>query len=175
MAFTYTEFKEALRDYFGMRQTVVSGDGGGDVKDHCGRLSQRYIKAAEFPATVTVTQPAVVTPKVLFIAEEECDVKSIRISAAGSLTISNTDHVRLTVIKRKSPTFSVTESVAVIAIGQTATWTNKTGFSLNPAIATTSGVIDMDPGDTLTGALTKPGSVVALQSAVTVMLAVEEK
>lgn len=175
MAFSFTTFKKNFRAMLGWGQTNVSGDGGGDVVDHTVRMFSRIVRAAEFPATVTVTQPLVVTPKVLFIAEEECNVKAIRVSAAGSLTISNTDHVLLTVIKRKATSFSLTESVATVTIGQTASWTNKPGFSKAATIATTNSVIDMDPGDTLIGHLTKPGSVVALQSPVTVMLTVEEK
>lgn len=178
MAFSFTTFKKNFRAQFGFGQTNVSGDGGGDVKDHSARVFSRIIRAAEFPATATVTQPLVVTPKVLFVAEEECDVRAIRVSAAGSLTVSNTDHVLLTVIKRKSPTFSVTEAVATAQIGRTTgaiTWVNKPGFSGAATIATTNSVIDMDPGDTLTGALTKPGAAVALQSPVSVFLTVEEK
>ena len=179
MAFTYSDLKKALRGLFGEHQTRISGDGGGDVKDHTARLSQRYFKGAEFPATVTVTQPLVVTPKVLFTAQEECNVVGIRVSAAGSLTISNTDHVLLTVLKRKATSFSLTESVATAEIGRSAggtiTWVNKPGFSGAATIATTASVIDMDPGDSLTGHLSKPGAAVGLQSPVTVMIAVEEK
>ena len=179
MAFTFTDFKNAIRARFGYAQTIRSGDGGGNVLDHVDRLVQRTFKAAEFPATATVTQPLVVREKVLFTAEEECDVVSIRVSAAGSLTISITDHVLLTVIKRKATTFSVTESVATAELGRTSggsiSWTNKPGFSGAATIATTNSVIDMDPGDSLIGILSKPGAAVGLQSPVTVSLTVREK
>ncbi len=178
MAFTYTDFKKSLRTLFGRGQTIVSGDGGGDNKDHVDRLVSRIVRAVEFPATATVTQPFVVTPKVGFVAEEECDIVAIRVSAAGSLTVSNTDHVLLTCIKRKATTFSATESVGTVALGRTTgtpTWTNKVGFSASMTIATTNSVIDMDPGDSLTFSLSKPGAAVALQSPVSVVLTVREK
>jgi len=178
MAYTFSDLKKSLKGLFGEHRSVLSGDGGGAVDDHVARLAQRYVEVT-FPATATVTQPLVVTPKVLFIAEEECDVRRIRVSAAGSLTISNTDHVLLTVIKRKATSFSLTESVATAEIGRSAggtiTWVNKPGFSGAATLATTASVIDMDAGDVLLGHLSKPGGAVGLQSPVTVMICVEEK
>ncbi len=176
MAFTYTDFKKATRALMGRGQTNVSGDGGGDVKDHNARLHSKIVTADyTTAATLSVAIPVALSPKVLFIAEEECNVVALRVSAAGSLTISNTDSLLLTVIKRKAPTFSVTESVATCTIGQTASWTNKPGFSKAATIATTASVIDMDPGDTLLGHISKPGAQVGIQSPLSVTVTVEEK
>lgn len=177
MAFTFTDFKKAMRAQWGRGQTNVSGDGGGDVKDHTDRLVSRIVRA-EYPATNSLTDAiysAAERTKVLFTAEEECDVVAIRVAAAGSLTVSVTDHVLLTVIKRKATTFSVTESVATCTVGATSTWTLKPGFSRAATIATTASVIDMDPGDSLVGTLSRAGGVVQLQTPLTVMLTVREK
>jgi hypothetical protein len=179
MAFTFADFKRSLKGIFGAKRSVLSGDGGGDLDDHIARVFQRTVRGAEFPATATVTQALVVTPKVLFRAEEECKVVRVSASAAGSLTISNTDHVRLTIIKRTAVgSYSLTESVGTLEIGRSAggtvTWVNKPGFSGNATLATTTSVIDMDPGDVLIGQLSRPGGAVALQSPVAVHVTVEE-
>lgn len=177
MAYTFTDFKKDIRARFGRGQTNVSGDGGGDVKDHTDRLVSRIVRT-EYPSTNSLTDAvysAAERTKVLFTAEEECDVVAIRVAAAGSLTVSVTDHVLLTVIKRKATTFSVTESVATCTIGATSTWTNKPGFSRAATIATTASVIDMDPGDALVGTLSRAGGVVQLGSPVAVHVTIREK
>ncbi len=175
MAFTYTEFKVALRDFFGMSQTVVSGDSGGDVKDHCGRLSQRYV-TTQFPLNATATN--LLDNSIIFIAEEECDVKSIRIASESAVTTTASDFVTLTVLKRKSPTFSVTEAVATFQFGKTSLYTvNLAGTSKSFTLATTATVVDMDPGDTLglMAKLLSPAVNAIGRPASTIVVAVEEK
>jgi hypothetical protein len=175
MAFTYTDFKVALRDMFGWAQTVVSTDAGGNVKDHAGRVSQRYIMT-QFPTNATATN--LLDNSIIFIAEEECDVVSIRCAAESAVTTSASDYVTFTVLKRKSPTFSVTEAVATFQFGRTSLYTvNLAGTSKSFTIATTSSVIDMDPGDTLglMAKLVAPAVNAIGRPALGIMVAVEEK
>lgn len=147
MAYTYTDLKKHLRAMFGHGQSNVSGDGGGTVVDHAGRLSRRPVQT-RFNGTASATSLFNMVP--IYVAQEESDVHSIRIAISAALTLTATDYVNLTVLKRKSATWSVTESVATLAFGKTSTWsTNIAGMSKAFTLATTAAAIDMDPGDTL--------------------------
>ncbi len=149
MAFTFTDFKKAVRAMFGYGQTNVSGDGGGDLKDHAARLVSRVAGPVPLPLNATGTNLLDAFP--IFCAENECDVRSIRVTIEAALTTTATDYTIYTVHKRKSPSWSLTESVATLNFGQTSLWTvNKAGMSKAFTLATTQSVIDMDPGDTLT-------------------------
>jgi hypothetical protein len=97
------------------------------------------------------------------------------VSAAGSLTVSATDYLILRLIKRKATTFSVTEQIGTVNVGQTSTWTNKPGFSKAGTVATTASVVDMDPGDSILGHIVLNGAQVGIQSPISVCLTIEEK
>ena len=175
MAFTYADFKAAFRARFGQGQTDVSGDSGGDVKDHTGRVSQRYVMT-QFPTNVTATN--LLDNSVIFIAEETCEIKSIRCAAESAVTTSATDWVRFTVLKRTSPTFSVTEAVATLDFGKTSLYTvNLAGTSKAFTIGTTNTVISMATGDTLglKASLVAPAVNAIGRPALGILVAVEEK
>lgn len=175
MAFTYSDFKAALRARFGYGQTNVTGDGGGNVKDHAARVSQRYVMT-QFPTNATATN--LLDNSIIFIAEEECNVVSIRCAAESAVTTSATDWVRFTVLKRKSPSFSVTEAVATFDFGKTSLYTvNLAGTSKSFTIGTTDASIDMDPGDTLglKASLVAPAANAIGRPALGILVAVEEK
>lgn len=175
MAFTYTDFKLRLRSLFGSGQTNVSGDGGGDLKDHTTRLHSKIV-TTQFPINATATN--LLDYSVIFIAEEECDVRSIRIASESAVTTTATDYVTMTVLKRKSPTFSVTEAVATFQFGRTSLYTvNLAGTSKSFTVATTASVIDMDPGDTLglMAKLVAPAVNAIGRPASTITVVVEEK
>lgn len=173
MAFTYTDFKKALRSKFGFGQTNVSGDGGGDVVDHSARLHSKIV-TTQFPLNATATNLLDYSP--IFIAEEECDVRSIRIAIEAALTLTVTDYVILTVLKKKSPTWSVTESVATLHLNRTSVWTtNIAGMSKAFTLATTAAAIDMDPGDTLGLKATLAATNLTGRPATAVTVVAEEK
>lgn len=185
MAFTFSDLKDHLKGLFGEKQTRSSGDGGGDVTDHINRLSQRYATyhvpiqpAANKPsyaqtASLSKTQP--MSEQVCFVAEEECNVKSIRVAFGRALTTHASDYLTFVFLKRKSTTFSVTQSVATMA-GTVANLgaTVPIHSSKAATIASTESVIDMDAGDVLTVQVTK---TLLGQSTppFTAMIAVEEK
>lgn len=173
MAYTYTDFKNGIKSLFGYGQTNVSGDGGGDVKDHNARLHSKIV-VTQFPLNATATNLIDMSP--IFIAEEECDVRSIRCAIEAALTLSATDYVKFIVLKKKSPTWSVTESVATLNFGQTSAWsTNIAGMSKAFTLATTASVIDMDPGDTLCMKITLNGANAIGRPATAITVVAEEK
>jgi hypothetical protein len=149
MAFTYTDFKKSLKGIFGAKRSVVSGDGGGDVDDHCARLHERiqgpFVVAA---AAASGTSSFAMVPA--FVAENECDLKTVRVVIDAACTLTVTDHIVLNLIKKKSATWSATENLGTLLLNRTATWgTNVAGMSKAFTLATTTSVLDLDPGDTI--------------------------
>lgn len=149
MAYTFTQFKNGLRALFGAAQTNVSGDGGGDVVDHVDRLCERQVgpfevAAAAASGTSTYAMLAAV------VVENECDLKSVRIVVDAALTLTATDYIILNLIKKKSATWSATENIGTLNLGQTSAWSpNIAGRSKTFTLATTTSVLDLDPGDTI--------------------------
>jgi hypothetical protein len=173
MAFTYSDFKKSLRGLFGAKQTRSSGDGGGDVLDHTARLSQRYV-TTRFASNATATNTW--ANSAVFVAQEECDVVGLRIVIDAALTTTATDYVVLNVVKRKATSFSLTENVATLNLGQTSAWTvNSIGTSKAFTLATTASVIDMDAGDSLCINAALAGANVTGNPACLIQVAVEEK
>lgn len=150
MAFTYSDFKKALRALWGEHQTRLSGDGGGDVKDHAARLSQRYVTGPNIASAAASGTSSIAGNIPVFTAAEECDVKAIYVTQTSAATLTATDYINLNVIKRKATSFSLTEQVATFKLNQTDSLSpNVLGASHAMTIATTASVIDMDAGDTL--------------------------
>lgn len=160
MAFGFTSLLNALKAQFGENnQRIASGADVGDVSDHVNRLAQKPASYDIDSAQTTQTQP--ITARVCFVADEEADVVSIQVVCQASVTVSNTDRFLLTFLKRKSPTWSVTESIGTITSqsgGAAGTWINNGAHKVNNVLlATTTTVLDLDPGDVITVAKTSNG------------------
>lgn len=175
MAFTFTDLKNSIRALFGENQTRTSGDGGGDVSGHVSRLAQRYVPCrASAAAVASGTSSYAMLP--IFVAEEECNVVGARMVIDSALTLTVTDYIVMSLIKKKSPTFSATQAVATLNVGQTSAWTvNVAGTSKAFTMASTESVIDMDAGDTLSLNGTLNGANAIGVPANFVHVAVEEK
>jgi hypothetical protein len=160
MAFGFTSLLNALKAQFGENNIrTVAGDNVGDVSDHVNRLAQTHFDYRIDSSQATNTQP--LTAQVCFIADEECDLIGIQVSSGISVTTSNTDRFNLLFHKRKASTWSATEAVASLTSqsgGAAGTWINNGAHKVNNALlATTTTVLDLDPGDVITVSATKTG------------------
>jgi hypothetical protein len=144
-----SELRKVLRGLLSpYESSTADGDAtAGVLQNLIDRITRQTVNYRNDYAHATLT--AVMPAEIVFQAARACKLSSARYAQSISLTISTSAPFTLTLIKRKSPSYSLTFAMATLT-PTTATITNKPLASNAFTLSSLSSEQEMAAGDTVT-------------------------